>query len=784
MAAPATHQTGPVGPDTLITIKVVLDNQNRRFKLPLRDLGAHVLIPKLRTLLAIPPDVDVKFDRFSDSAGAYVTLDSEQPAIYKQLYRAAKAKLKLRLRATIMKPNKATVEGVVDEEAAPSVAKKAMSRSSYLETVLQPPPIKMAAPSLEPPVETARHQQVCSIPGAFSSNDSFIDPPPRPAPQSVQLSQPTLPSFHDFSTGTFTIDCNHCGESVPNEHFHCSICDKGDFDLCQACVDSGITCDGDGHWLIKRTIQNGLIMASVTDTCPRRKTQKTEVTTAQASPSNDEGERTCNCCINQLPSTNFVTCNDCPDFDLCMVCFQNNEHGHHPAHVFEPVDKREGMVSPKINLLCKAGRNEFHHAVCDGCTKRITGVRHKCLSCPDWDFCADCITSASSTHPGHRFAPIYGFIGFFPSRKETHPGIFCDGPLCAERQTRSYIKGDRYKCSICHDTDFCASCEAHPSNTHSKTHPLIKIQVPLRHVSIQTVYDHADGRASDHLGDRPQAKNASTETISNASTNTATQVQTMAECKPAEETVPTTPVIDAKKSMPADLQAWYESDSTPDGSDFGPNRMVSQSWTLRNPGPAAWPAGCAVYYIGGDDMRNLDSRHPSSVSTITAASRSDVLEHSLEPGKTAVFTVVLRSPAHEGRAISYWRLKTPDGTPFGHKLWVDINVKSTPIELPIRSAMPAVPIPTDADTSEKSSQMIFPKLEKESPASSIHQIDQTPTPVDNEAKLEEQDLWEGVESLDLEDESEDELLNEEEYDILDASDEDLVLDMPEAASKK
>lgn len=42
MATPHPH-TGPVGPDTLITVKVLIDNQNRRFKLALRDLGAHVL---------------------------------------------------------------------------------------------------------------------------------------------------------------------------------------------------------------------------------------------------------------------------------------------------------------------------------------------------------------------------------------------------------------------------------------------------------------------------------------------------------------------------------------------------------------------------------------------------------------------------------------------------------------------------------------------------------------------------------------------------------------------
>ena len=39
----------PTGPDTLITIKVALDGVNRRFKLPLRDLGANVLPQKVRT---------------------------------------------------------------------------------------------------------------------------------------------------------------------------------------------------------------------------------------------------------------------------------------------------------------------------------------------------------------------------------------------------------------------------------------------------------------------------------------------------------------------------------------------------------------------------------------------------------------------------------------------------------------------------------------------------------------------------------------------------------------
>jgi next to BRCA1 gene 1 protein len=54
MSAQAPH-TVPVGPDTLITVKVIIDGTNRRFKLALRDLGAHVLPQKVcQPLLQLP----------------------------------------------------------------------------------------------------------------------------------------------------------------------------------------------------------------------------------------------------------------------------------------------------------------------------------------------------------------------------------------------------------------------------------------------------------------------------------------------------------------------------------------------------------------------------------------------------------------------------------------------------------------------------------------------------------------------------------------------------------
>ncbi|KAG9892903.1 hypothetical protein KCU90_g21489, partial [Aureobasidium melanogenum] len=92
--------TGPVNEDTLITIKISFDDCTKRLKLPLKDLSANTLPIKLRHLLCIAPDQPIVFERYSDSAGGYVVLDDSNPAVFKTLIRAAKAKLKLKLRAS------------------------------------------------------------------------------------------------------------------------------------------------------------------------------------------------------------------------------------------------------------------------------------------------------------------------------------------------------------------------------------------------------------------------------------------------------------------------------------------------------------------------------------------------------------------------------------------------------------------------------------------------------------------------------------------------------------
>lgn len=762
MATPMPH-TGPVGPDTLITVKIFINGQNRRFKLALRDLGAHVLPQKLRFLLQIPATTEVKFDRFSDSAGTYVTLDSANPAVYKQLYRAAKAKLKLRLKATIMAPEK-PVEIVEPKDDPATVEPKFADYrgNNFFDTVLAKPTGELRS-ALEPkPTQAESIRQM---------TEKMAQLP---------LSRPTLPTLNDFCGTTFSIDCNRCGESVSNEHYHCSKCEMGDFDLCPSCVERGVTCNDEDHWLIKRTIKGGKVCSSNTETLrPKPKTPPAPVQAPQ--PITEVDQRSCNSCIIQLAASSFVTCQQCPDYDLCFFCLEQGQHGHHPAHTFTPVDATSPAVSPYIKALCQQGRGLQHEAVCDGCDTQIVGVRHKCLTCPDFDYCSTCIQVAPEVHPGHRFAPIYEQLAAVSGKKETHRGIYCDGPICAARARKSYVRGDRYKCAICHDTDFCANCEALPSNPHNRTHPLIKLKTPVRQLSIATVQQHNNGEAASLPGDHPAAKHAATETTRSTSANAATQVQTVAETAPVEHqpAVPEQSPADAA----APLEAHFESESTPDGTTFLPDHLISQSWTLRNVGPTTWPAGCAVHFIGGDDMRNLDDKHPSPVSSMILANRSNTCTEPVEPGKSHTFTVTLKTPAREGRAISYWRLKTVDGLPFGHKLWCDVNVSGkavkpveapavVPVEAPVEQQEAAV----DAANDEASSQMVFPKLEKESPESSINDVQQERIAAQPHEASAEQDLIDDLDSMALDDEStEDGFMTDEEYDILDAEDEEYLV---------
>lgn len=545
---------------------------------------------------------------------------------------------------------------------------------------------------------------------------------------------------------SWSVYCNVCDKPMSNEHYHCSICDEGDYDLCSDCVADGHHCPGEGHWLIKRFIKSGKVTNSTTErVAPKPKSEThveaqpeiktepekempgaftTEKFTAEKKPELDEGDqptRTCNSCVRVFPEANFVTCGDCDDFDLCMSCHIGSQHGHHPGHTFKPATA-VSKVGPLAEFLCAPGRNVRHAAVCDGCDKFIYGVRHKCLNCPDWDYCAECMKNAKHSHPSHRFVPIFDPLPEPRSHTVRHFGIYCDGPLCKVKMNQSYIEGVRYKCAVCYDTDYCANCEAHPSNRHNRTHPVIKFKTPVRNVSVTTMGEDKSGAPLPNLGDSPVRRSSSS---ASASANAATQVRTIADLKPSEDMASKSakvqikdllaePIdekikVDVAKATPdspkpaepmqekavaaSELTAHFIRDTICDGTKIPANSKFLQVWTLRNPGPHAWPAGCSVRYVGGDNMLNVNNEHPSCATDIAEATESNVIGRTVEAGEEISFSVLMKAPAREGVCISYWRLKSADGTPFGHRLWCHIETtKPIPTPLPVES-----PQSTDAE---------------------------------------------------------------------------------------
>lgn len=502
---------------------------------------------------------------------------------------------------------------------------------------------------------------------------------------------------------------------MDNVHFHCSVCDGGDYDLCQSCVDGGKLCPGEGHWLIKRSILGGKIINSTTErVAPKPRVQPAaahivpveiekieNVSSEREMPGtftddtrtlNNEPEgafRTCNNCIVGLPDHEFVTCTNCDDFDLCRRCYAGDKHGHHPAHQFEPA-----VASAKLSLseeaLLQPGRNVRHNAICDGCDETIHGIRHKCFACPDFDYCNECMRNARHTHPRHRFAPIYEPIALARGDASViHHGIYCDGPLCKDAPCQAHIQGVRYKCVVCNDLDFCASCEALPGDFHNRTHPLIKFKTPVNNVTISTQNEDRHGKVK-NLGDKRSADVSSPKPTANATT----PVKTVADIKPSQKTAeqPKPEVstqraaafpgfLDAKESTSDDqLDAHFVRDTIADGTTIAPNTRFTQVWTIRNPGPRAWPTGCSVRFVGGDNMLNVDNTRPSSVSDINEATESNIIGREVPSGEEVAFKVLLKTPSREGKSISYWRVKAADGTPFGHKLWCDVEVKKVDLE--------------------------------------------------------------------------------------------------------
>lgn len=267
------------------------------------------------------------FERFSDSAGAYIKLDSNNPSVYKQLYRAAKAKLKLRIRANVhTNPQIASIATdpilldthLTGQAYAPPSVQTSPSmepkRQAYTCDPITLPSVTLPSSEPERVSDATKKEEIkqeaddeVPVPRFFSAREQLYA---ELATMSSKDNKGLLSSIAQpfAAPGTsFTICCNNCNVAIPNAHYHCSKCDDGDYDLCEACYDRQIRCNGDDHWLVKRYVKDGKVASSSTETVTPKKSTTSESKndvpgaftpeTKEALSELMDMSRTCNSCV-------------------------------------------------------------------------------------------------------------------------------------------------------------------------------------------------------------------------------------------------------------------------------------------------------------------------------------------------------------------------------------------------------------------------------------------------------------------------------------------------------
>lgn len=138
--------------------------------------------------------------------------------------------------------------------------------------------------------EVQKHEKEAPVPAPFTAPQTM---PVELSSSFTAFTQPKTPS-----TFTYAIFCDCCEGNIYDVHYHCATCDKGDYDLCQACVNRGVHCKDSNHWLIKRILKGGSIVSSTTESIKAKTQEPTEKSNVLT--------RTCNSCIAGKPITSRV----------------------------------------------------------------------------------------------------------------------------------------------------------------------------------------------------------------------------------------------------------------------------------------------------------------------------------------------------------------------------------------------------------------------------------------------------------------------------------------------
>jgi next-to-BRCA1 protein 1 len=283
--------------------------------------------------------------------------------------------------------------------------------------------------------------------------------------------------------------CDGCGIApIQGMRYHCKQCK--DFDFCSRCHNEKKDMHGHDFLAIKAPIYKhpaDMVLKGKNRLLSLKKDEK-----------ETHWSYICDGCGMAPIKGIRYHCKECDDFDYCEKCHAEKKDAH--GHPFLSVEK--SIYNPperKLRAPRFVSNKIIHRGVtCDGCgISPIVGCRYKCAICPNFDFCENCEKKYAKlhSHPMAQIAnPDIKLFSIKCSLKEEfkmkninehidiiHDGVTCDG--CGSQ----YIVGNRYKCAVCPNFDYCEKCLKEHSD---HKHPFIKIYHPkMKLASIKAVVD-------------------------------------------------------------------------------------------------------------------------------------------------------------------------------------------------------------------------------------------------------------------------------------------------------
>ncbi|KKF93895.1 hypothetical protein CFO_g3761 [Ceratocystis platani] len=748
---PPLQTEQPSVPAANVNVKIIINNHVHRKVLTLDAMHVDLFERSIRK--CVPHHMgDILIERYSDSAGRYTIVDPAIPSSYKQLYRAAKAKGKLRVRIIqVPQPGQANDQANDSNKNTTGTGTNTSTSNTNIHK-----------PEIHPIPKAKPHSQTHTPIRKKSKATVRLPPPTRAQLEVISSHNVAAPSENDQSllnSNQHTLNQQNQvsgHENTLNDHWHCNKCDMGDYDLCPTCFAEGKGCDDDGHWLIRRAVVDGVLVSGSTEVAR----------------------------VSKLASSKS----------------ENNINDKMSSLSFNKHEKKLREQSPtEIKHKDNPETQET----------KTTEDGEKSNDCPDWDYCSSCSSTISITHKGHRFVRLYEPMSTLVSQRPPaaqHYGVYCDGPLCVAKGHKNHISGVRYKCGFCHDLDFCDACEASPSNTHDKTHPLIMMKTPTSHLLVSSRRYDGNCRLMECMGDIVDEAGLDKNNLPSLSMATKPAVADVEPVKetPSATTMPAAAIIggvrpaplsvetlsppmpspipptEAKTASPPCTEApscsqWPSMalvEQTPDKTIYVPADYVfTMCWELKNNGETVWPAGSYIELNGGDQLFTPKMRKEMAQETssrrVFRVTASDLYLKPVAPGESAKYEVSLCSPMEPGTYSSGWRLTMSGGHRVGELMMSEVRVEG-PIPVPAMSKKADTEVKAEKTTVDHT--MVFPTLETESPVATLTQHTDDISPATASATVTTHSEIGSLGDFEPNEEwvsSDAEFMTDEEYDILD-----------------